>query len=222
MDNVTVTAKPPTETDAREPLGRRARKALAVRQALFESGLAAFERQPIGLVSILDITEAADVAKGVFYLQFKSKDDYLLVLWEEVQGRFLDAARTAVIDCGEQSARIETVAREFMSFVHRAPAAARFWIRMSGYFTDEIGEPGHLGRIRQEYAQQLAALIAGKTISRLTVHDIRVATLLDALGWAAAGAEVQQGESLIDARALVQAVHAILPPLGRKSGYEAR
>ena len=56
---------PPDQAEALKPLGRRARKALAVRQALFDAGLSAFERQPIGLVSILDITEAADVAKGV-------------------------------------------------------------------------------------------------------------------------------------------------------------
>jgi AcrR family transcriptional regulator len=57
-----------------------ARKVLAVRQARFDAGLAAFERQPISLVSILDITEAADVAKGVFHLHFRSKDEYLLAL----------------------------------------------------------------------------------------------------------------------------------------------
>lgn len=206
-----MTQRPASITDAGAPLGRRARKALAIRQALFDAGLTAFERQPIGLVSILDITEAADVAKGVFYLQFKSKDDYLLALWEEVQGRFLDTARTAVIDCGDRSARIDMITREFMSFAHDAPAAARFWIRMSSYFSDEIGEPGHLARIQQEYAQQFAALIAGKTVSRLTARDLRTATLVDTLCWAAARAEVQQGESLLDAKTLVKAIRAALP-----------
>lgn len=196
-------------------MSRRARKALAVRQALFEAGLAAFERQPIGLVSILDITEAADVAKGVFYLQFRSKDDYLLALWEEVQGRFLDAARNAVIDCRELSARIDTVTREFMSFVRREPASARFWIRMSGYFPDEIGEPGYLTRIRREYTQQLAALIAGKNISRLRSCDRRTATLVDTLCWSVVNATVQHGEAPIDIQTLVNAVRAALPPSGR-------
>lgn len=215
MDNAMVTKRPPNETDAGEPLGRRARKALAVRQALFESGLAAFERQPLGLVSILDITEAADVAKGVFYLQFRSKDDYLLALWEEVQGRFLDSARTAVIDCSEQSARIDMATREFMSFVHQAPAAARFWLRMSSYFPDEIGEPGHLTRIRQEYLQQLGALIAGKTVADLSADDVQIALVVDTLCWAVVGAEVQQGEPLLDAQTLVQTVRAALPSLHR-------
>lgn len=205
------------KNDGGTALGRRARKALAIRQALFDAGLAAFERQPIALVSILDITEAADVAKGVFYLQFKSKDDYLLALWEEVQGRFLDAARAAVIDCGDRAARVDIITREFMSFAHGTPAAARFWIRMSGYFSDEIGEPGHLTRIRQEYAQQLAALIAGKTVSRLTARDSRTATLVDTLCWAAISIEVQQGEPLFDAQALMKTVRAALPPPRREA-----
>ena len=188
-----------------------------MRQALFESGLAAFERQPIGLVSILDITEAADVAKGVFYLQFKSKDDYLLALWEEVHGRFLDAVRTAIIESGSQSERIDTAIQEFLSFVRRAPAAARFWIRMSSYFPDEIGQPGHLARIRQEYVQQLAALMAGEKVAELTSDDVQIALIVDALCWAVVGAEVQRGEPLLDVQTLVETVHAALPSLRRAS-----
>lgn len=217
MDNALVTKRPREKTASAEPLGRRARKALAVRQAIFESGLAAFDRQPIGLVSILDITEAADVAKGVFYLQFRSKDDYLLALWEEVQGRFLDAARIAVIDCGEQSARIEVATLEFLSFVHRTPAAARFWLRMSSYFPDEIGEPGHLTRIRHEYLQQLGALIAGKTVADLSANDVQIAHVIDALCWAVVGAEVQQGEPLLDEQTLIRTVRAALPGLHRQA-----
>jgi AcrR family transcriptional regulator len=215
-----MTKEPNTPVSAQEPLGRRARKALAVRRALFESGLAAFERQPIGLVSILDITETADVAKGVFYLQFKSKDDYLLALWEEVQSRFLDAARTAVIDCGEQSSRIEIATREFVSFVHNATAATRFWLRMSSYFPDEIGEPGRLVRIRQEYLQQLAALIVGKTVADLSADDVQTALVVDTLCWAVAGAEIQQGEPLLDAQTLVQTVRAALPHFYRDRARE--
>jgi len=183
---------------------------MAVRRALFEAGLAAFERQPIGLVSILDITEAADVAKGVFYLQFKSKDDYLLALWQETQGRFLEAVRTALVSCRSHSARINAAVPEFASFAKSAPAAARFWVRMSSYFADEIGEPGHLARIRQEYIEQLAALIARKPVAALTSHDLHVALVVDTVCWAVAGAEVRKGEPVLDAEKLVKAVRAAL------------
>lgn len=208
-----MTKETDTSVGAMEPMGRRARKALAVRQALFEAGLAAFERQPIGLVSILDITEAADVAKGVFYLQFKSKDDYLLALWEEVQSRFLDAVRTAIVHSGSRSERVDIAIQELMSFAQRAPAAARFWIRMSSYFLDEIGQPGHLACIRQEYVQQLAALMAGESVAELTSDDTQIALIADALGWSVVGAEVQRGEPILDAQTLINAIRAALPSL---------
>lgn len=182
-----------------------------MRQALFEAGLSAFERQPIALVSILDITEAADVAKGVFYLQFKSKDDYLLCLWQEVQARFLESVREALVDCSEQSARNDRLVRAFVSFVQQEPAAARFWIRMSGFFPDDIGQPGNLTRIRQDYARDLATLMAGKKPSRLSARDIRAALLVDTLCWAVVNASVQQGESPIDAKTLGNVVRAALP-----------
>lgn len=212
MDNLRVIKGLSKQEPAGQPVGRRARKALAVRQALFEAGLSAFERQPIGLVSVLDITEQADVAKGVFYLQFRSKDDYLMALWEEVQSRFLDAVRTSIIESRSQEERIVAAARELLSFCAQAPATARFWLRMSSYFPDEIGEPGHLARIRQEYIQQLAAAIAGKTVTKLGTSDVQIATIVDALGWAMVGAEMHGGEPLLDEQGLVTAIRGALPP----------
>ncbi len=197
-----------------QSLGRRARKALAVRQALFEAGLAAFERQPIGLVSVLDITEKADVAKGVFYLQFRSKDDYLLALWEEVQGRFLDGLRSAAIDRRSASARIDAAAREFLSFSRQSPATVRFWLRMSSYFPDEIGEPEHLSRIRQEYLQQLACVIVGKTVSALRPRDLQTAVLIDAISWAVINAELHSGGPVLNESRLVKVIRAMLAASG--------
>lgn len=203
-----MTNTPADRNDAFEPVGRRARKALAVRQALFEAGLSAFERQPIGLVSILDITEAADVAKGVFYLQFKSKDDYLLALWEEVQRRFLAEVRSAAVDCRSQAARLEAAVAQFESFARHSPAATRFWIRMSSCFPDEVGQPGHLSRIRQDYIEKLAIIVTRKTPETLASRDTRIALVLDSLCWAIVSAEVQMAEPLFDTRGLVKAIQA--------------
>jgi len=193
------------------PLGRRARKALAVRRALFDAGLMAFERQPIGLVSVLDITETADVAKGVFYLQFRSKDDYLLALWEDVKGRFLDEARSQAIDRRSEAARLGATVGALLDFATAAPSATRFWFRMSGFLPDEIGEPGHLTRIRQSYLQQLAALISGRRVANLTDRDLRIALLVDTLGWAAISAELHDGTVALDSKALLKSIRASLP-----------
>ena len=82
---------------------------------MFEVGLTAFENRPIGVVSVLDITEATDVAKGVFYLHFRGKDEYLIALWEFVQRTFLDAIRQRLDSCRSQRARIEGAVRHYHS-----------------------------------------------------------------------------------------------------------
>ena len=203
------------QEDALKPLGRRARKAIAVRRALFAAGLRAFERQPIGLVSILDITEAADVAKGVFYLQFKSKDAYLLALWEDVQRTFIDTVRAALQDSRSRSARVGVTVRRFVSFAADNPAAARFWIRMSSYFPDEVGEPEHLTRVREQYVRQLAAIIAGRTVDELEPEDVRGALLMDSICWAFIGASATTGEQLCDHGALARIVTSAIRTAGR-------
>ncbi len=194
------------QEDALKPLGRRARKAMAVRQSLFMAGLAAFERQPIGLVSILDITEEADVAKGVFYLHFKSKDEYLLALWEDVQRSFLDGARAATLECRSHTNRIEATVRHYARITQESPTTARFWIRMSSYFPDEVGEPGHLARIHQEYVQQLAATLAGRTFDDLTPADVRGALLTDSICWAVISTSISTGELLCESDSLTRIV----------------
>jgi len=202
------------KTAPKPPLGRRERKALAVRQALFDAGLTAFERQPVGLVSVLDITETADVAKGVFYLQFRSKDDYLLALWEEVQKRFLSTARPLVEKRRSPDARLEAMVDSLRAFVRSSPAAARFWLRMSGYFPDEIGEPGHVSNLRRNYIHCLAELMSGRPSDRPVPADIERAEVFDVLGWAAVGAELREGTPRIDAVALVKATQAALSTAG--------
>jgi AcrR family transcriptional regulator len=181
-----------------KPLGRRARKVLAVRQALFDAGLAAFERQPIGLVSILDITEAADVAKGVFYLHFKSKDEYLLALWEDVQRRFLEEVGVATLACRSDAARVEAAVRQITGLATASPAYVRFWIRVSSFLPDEIGEPGHLRRINQQYVRQLAALLFDRAAAQLKASDVRAAQVVHSLCWAILSTTASTGEVLCD------------------------
>ena len=203
------------QEDALKPLGRRARKAMAVRQALFAAGLAAFERQPIGLVSILDITEAADVAKGVFYLHFKSKDEYLLALWEDVQRSFLDLTRAATLECRSRTSRIEATVKQYANVAHETPAAVRFWIRMSSYFPDEVGEPEHLARIHQDFVQQLAGILAGRTFDQLTPEDVRSALLADSICWAMVKTSVSTGEPLCDDETFARIVASALKTMNR-------
>jgi AcrR family transcriptional regulator len=204
---------PNAHPDLQRPPGRRARKAAAVRRALFDAGLAAFERQPMGLVSILDITEAADVAKGVFYLQFRGKDDFLIALWQDRQRVFLDAVRTAVSGCPTDRRRLQAAIREYARTAAASPATARFWLRMSGYFSDEIGQPGELTRLRQEYLEQLAATIGDVKVEALAPGDLELASVVDACSWAIISRAIQLDNALPDEAAFVEIVRGAVQPL---------
>lgn len=198
-----------------QQLGRRARKALATRNAMFEVGLSAFENRPIGVVSVLDITEAADVAKGVFYLHFRGKDEYLIALWEFVQRIFLDAIRQKLDACRSRRARVDGAVRHYYGMIVESPRKCRFWLRMSSYFEDEIGQPGQLNRLRQEYLQQLAALIGGVTLEEVGAREIRVATVVDGACWGLISQALQLGATALDEESYVNAVTSAIRSLLR-------
>jgi AcrR family transcriptional regulator len=194
-------------TNLERPAGRRARKAAAVRRALLDAGLSAFERQPLGLVSILDITEAADVAKGVFYLQFRGKDEFLIALWEDRLRVFLDAVRPAVSLCRSDRERLDAAIGQYARTATASPATARFWLRMSGYFSDEIGQPGELSRLRQQYLEQLAATIGDIKLQHVAARDLELASLVDACSWAIIWRAIQSGNPVPDEAVLIEIVH---------------
>lgn len=200
------------QTDFDRPPGRRARKALVVRRALLDAGLAAFGRVPLGMVSILDITEAADVAKGVFYLQFRSKDDFLIALLDDLQRVFLDSVRHAVGGCVTDRERLEAAIREYTRTATSSPATARFRLRMSGYFADEIGRPGELIRLRQEYHEQLAATISDARIDEVEPRDLRVSMAVDACCWGLVSHAIQTGSPLPDEDLFVETVRGAVEP----------
>lgn len=174
---------PPPSDEMSEPLGRRARKALAARQSMLEAGLDAFAREPIDLVSILAVTEAADVAKGVFYLHFRSKDEFLVELWEHVQRTFLDQVRARLAGLRSQRQRNEAAARQYFAASRDTPRECRFRLRMSSYLADEIGQTGQLTRIRTEFLEQLAGLLTAQATERVSPEDLALAILVDSCAW---------------------------------------
>jgi len=75
------------------PVNRAERRRLRTRAALLAAAREVFASQGVGAVTIQDITDAADVAKGSFYNHFDSKDAILRALVEEILadlGRGLD------------------------------------------------------------------------------------------------------------------------------------
>jgi len=200
------------EEGAPQP-GRRARKALATRNGMFEAGLAAFENRPLGVVSVLDITEATDVAKGVFYIHFRSKEEYLMALWEFVQRRFLDAVRQRLGACRSRRARIEAAVAHYHRMIVQSPRECRFWLRISSYFGDEIGQPGRMSRLRQEYLQQLAALLWGVTLDEVATREILICMIVDGACWGLISQAVQLEATALDEETFVRTVTSAVRPL---------
>ena len=58
-------------------MATRKEKAAQTRQQIIEAALEMMRTKPIADVKVEDITEKAGVAKGTFYVHFKSKDDLL-------------------------------------------------------------------------------------------------------------------------------------------------
>lgn len=203
-------------TDAADPpLGRRARKALATRLALFDAGLQAFEKRPLSLVSVLDLTEASDVAKGVFYLHFRSKDEFLIELWMFVQGRHLDALREGLGGRSSRRARLESVVRRYHAAIGDARRECRFWLRMASYFEDEIGEPGQMERLRDGYTRELAAIVGGLAVEDVGPRDALVARVVDGACWGLVSQSIQSRTPLVDEATFVRAVVRAVESLPR-------
>ena len=186
---------------------RRERKAAATRRSLFDAGLDAFEHRPFGLVSVLDLTEAVDVAKGVFYLHFRSKDDFVLELLRHVFDEFLDSLEVALSGVVGHAARIRAAVQHYIGFSTTNPAAARFLIRMSGYFPGEIGPPGELVTVRTTYRERLAAIL-GSANSKSTDSNLQWACALDACCWGLIGDSLLVDAPLPDGNVAAKLVEA--------------
>lgn len=75
------------------PEGRVARKRQAIRARLLAAGFAQAGQRGLDGIVISDLTEAADCAKGAFYLHFESREGFIAELIEEALepvGRALD------------------------------------------------------------------------------------------------------------------------------------
>jgi AcrR family transcriptional regulator len=62
------------------------------RQELMDAAIRVFAQKGVNRTTVADITAAAGVAKGTFYLYFDSKEHLLAVLKEQMVGEILDQA----------------------------------------------------------------------------------------------------------------------------------
>lgn len=74
----------------------RTKPAEVRREELMDAAQSLFLAKGVAAASVDEIVRDADVAKGTFYLHFKSKDDVLAALQQRFIGRFLESLDKAV------------------------------------------------------------------------------------------------------------------------------
>lgn len=210
--------QPDSSTSA--PQGRRARKAQAVRRALLDGGLRLFAERPIASVSVQDITDAADVAKGVFYLHFENRDAFLLSLYRDQQEVLLALLEATPAPKNGDRPLIERTARGYARFARDHRSSAIYWWRFAGLLPDEVGAPDHLREVREAYLTRLAAWLL--PASRRSAASIQHAARIDAVAWGLIGQALQRGEPTPTERTLRTVLGAIPSAAGKENPRPAR
>ena len=75
---------------------KKRRKAFDTKQAIVDSGIKLFHEKGFTKTKISDITEAANVAHGTFYVYFKSKEDFFISLLMMSRKELLENADEAI------------------------------------------------------------------------------------------------------------------------------
>lgn len=206
MHTFAMCSEPPVSDSSEPPLrGRRERKALATRRALLNAALGAFEHRSPAVVSVFDITEAADVAKGVFYLHFSSKEEFLLALLEDVRARFINEAATVHLARTLRS-RAERLITRYHDFAQHRFRDARLLIRLETSLGDDAPLNGRRAAADARHFERLAALLTGRDGEARQSDDdappggevVELARTIDALCWSLIALAWRQNGSLPD------------------------
>jgi AcrR family transcriptional regulator len=200
-------------TSAPEPLSRRERKKERTRQEIYRAAMELFVARGFDTVTIEEICQAADVAKGTFFLHFPTKDALLLEYGKQAtqelddllqahRGGAISALRKVLTALAERATRhaaiVRLLARELMS---RPTTLA-----------DATEQTRNLGHLLVGVVQQGQA--AGEL--RRTVDARLVAALITSAYFAIAGEWACRGGKFDLAGAIQQSLDVILNGLATK------
>ena len=140
---------------------RRARKKAESRRRILDEAFALFSRRGLYGPKIDDITEAADIGKGTFYLHFPSKEALLKEVVHEGIEKLKTNIQSRLNSAGPALPPIEAIIGAHADFFKENPSyillfhQARGWLKL----------PGHEGgAIREEfmaYLGELESVISG-------------------------------------------------------------
>ncbi len=107
----------------------RQKKRDRTRTLLVRAGQKLFSERPIEVISIDDIVQAADVAKGTFYNHFADKDEFEREILEEARRELEAAIQVAFGEEKDPAVRMAVAACVSIRFAHDHPDRARLIAR---------------------------------------------------------------------------------------------
>lgn len=152
-----------------QPAGRRVRKAEQTRRNLLEAAKAQMAEGGPESVTILSITERADIGQGTFYNYFKSRDDLIdAAIFDVVEllGRRLDALTQDVEDAAEV---YSFSLRHLMKTAVSDPVWGWFTVRLG------IAQEGLLNALGPRASRDLQK---GVDSGRFDIADVPLATAM--------------------------------------------
>ena len=116
-----------TDSGITMSVGRRGRRARALRQSLYETAIRLFRERGYEAATVLQITEAVDTSKGTFFNYFPSKEHVLAAYHDEMTRNILgtlesaehSSAQAALLDTADACARWVTMDPELAGAVVR-------------------------------------------------------------------------------------------------------
>jgi AcrR family transcriptional regulator len=174
-----------------------------MRARLMETALAVFAEKGVGASVIQDVIAAAGVSQGTFYNYFRTNEELLLAVAEELSNELINAIEQTVSQYEDPAVRIATGVRLYLYKARAFPLFARFVVQTGLHLASPnnlIYEyvPQHLetgfasGRFHRMPVEVAIDLIGGQALmaiarleSGVAADDYPewvVATLLRALG----------------------------------------
>lgn len=145
---------------------KRDRQAEERRRQILDTALALFAQRGFASTSIKDLAEAMDVAPGLVYHYFRSKDELLLAVAEEQN--FVPGLRRILAIPPDRPAVevLSEIAGGFSRFLSEKEALLRLVIR-------EAAINPRLAAVRQRIIQEGGELLAGYLAARIRAGELR-------------------------------------------------
>ena len=132
-----ATARTPAAGDEVDSLSRVERKRRDTRDRIIREAESLMRSRPIDEITIQDITDAAEIGHGTFYLHFKSKYEVLIPIVEEEAIRWDEIIQRRVSDVDDPAIVLASSSR-YMARVIVADPLWRWFLQHSGVPVDDM------------------------------------------------------------------------------------